>query len=630
MDADKDRDMDMDTQTTTSQSNPSILLQPQPQPPPTTTTTITLLSLPTEILLQILSTLLLPVLLRFRLVSKCADTLVLEPVFWHRLEFSKQLLFKTGWSNTQQRLQHRRTSFGLTTGATLPGTRVGVAGGGGGERRSMFQHHSDANLIVHRQSLAAALLSPSTRAEDSWTAAAAAAAAAAAGLEVGPSLTFSGNIPLLPPAHHQQSSHHQQGVDTLSTTSPTSPIAQQLQKTSPWTKIETSFMNFLTRLTTHPRTAYGVRTIIIEDWEGVESVQVLWTMLGAFSQLRTLVFKKSVLRHIRGHPHHNGDIRNENGDKGEGRTSWPELKELDFQDCVHLKDLEGIHIWLPHLQDLSLAGCTAIDDFLPLTRPLPSSPASPSTSSRSEVLTLKLKRASFIHTKIQDEELISLLRRSPELEELRLDQCYGLTVRALEAIAFGNQSTVTSGELGQAVGVPGLAAAPAPAPTVASAEGNTGYTVIPSSQEAQLTSPYHFTTTTTNNYGITGSPHASAGPSQLLNPLPTSTISPSITSSSSPSASTLTSVVPHPHPHTFHHPSTTEPYCPQLRKLSLKNCYDLTDEGIRSLVGCRHLEWLVIRGIRQVNEDTAEWLHSQGVPLRTLLSPLGRWRYWHV
>lgn len=607
-----DMDLDRDTETTSAQSGSSTLPQPQPQP---TTTTITLMSLPTEILLQILSILHLPVLLRFRLVSTWADTLVVEPVFWHRLEFSKQLLFKTGGSNTQQ-LRHRRTSFGLVGGATLSGITGGVGRGRG--KGSVFQHHSDANLLVHRQSLAAALLSPTTDVEDSW---------ATDGSEVRPSLTISGHIPL-PPAHHP---HHdnQQGVSTLST-SPTSPAVQQLQNTSPWTKIESSFIHFLTRLTTNPRTAHGVRTIIIEDWEGAESVQVLWTTLGTFCKLQTLVIKKSDLRHLKSHTYYNKDIRNVNDDEGGGGTTWPELQELDFQDCIHLKDIDGIQTWLPHLQDLSLAGCTALTDFSPLTRPLPSSPTSPSTLAGSEVLTLKLKRASFIHTRIQDEDLISLLRRSPELEELRLDQCYELTVRALEAIAFGDQSPMTSGELGQVAGVLGPVVAPAPAPTVASAEGSAGYATTTSSQEAQLAPPYHFTTITTNNYGITGSSHTSAGLSQPLHPLLTPIASLPTTSSSPPSASTLTFPLPLAHPHTLHHPSDTGSYCPQLRKLSLKNCYDFTDEGIRSLVGCRQLEWLVIRGIRQVNEDTAEWLHSQGVPLRKLLSPLGRWRHWHV
>ncbi|KAG0305675.1 hypothetical protein BGZ98_003755 [Dissophora globulifera] len=71
-------------------------------------------------------------------------------------------------------------------------------------------------------------------------------------------------------------------------------------------------------------------------------------------------------------------------------------------------------------------------------------------------------------------------------------------------------------------------------------------------------------------------------------------------------------------------------FCQQLKILSLKDCYDLTDQGMRALVGCRQLELLIIRGLRQVRENTIEWLHSKGVPLRKALSPLGQWRYWHL
>ena len=66
-----------------------------------------------------------------------------------------------------------------------------------------------------------------------------------------------------------------------------------------------------------------------------------------------------------------------------------------------------------------------------------------------------------------------------------------------------------------------------------------------------------------------------------------------------------------------------------LTVLSLNNCYDLTDESIRTLAGCRHLDLLFIRGLRRVREDTLDWLHSQGVPLRKALGPLGMWRHWH-
>ncbi|KAH7059169.1 hypothetical protein BKA57DRAFT_444175 [Linnemannia elongata] len=601
-----DVDMHMDTEpetTAAAQSGTSSFKHPPQLSPPATTT---LTSLPTELILQVLSSLPLPILLSFRLVSSWTNTLVLEPVFWHRLEFSKQLLFKVGGGvgSSAKQLQLRRTSFGLSGGGGGGGAALpGGTGAGAGSRESVFQHNSDANLIVHRQSLAATLLSSTS----SWVE----DTRAVAGLDpggAGPSVAISANIP----RSIQQQQQQQHKWDNLST-SPTA--TQQLPKHSPWTKIEASFLSFLIRLALNPRTAHGVRAILLEDWEGVESVQVLWTTLSAFSKVQTLVVRNSALRHLRLYPSNDYTIDKDDG----ATTTWPELQELDFQDCVQLKDLEGIQAWLPHLQDFSLAGCTALDDFSPLTltRPLLSSSPTPST-----VQVLALKKASFIHTRIQDEELIALLRRSPELEELRLDQCYGLTVKALKAIAFGDQSPVSFGDgvEGQGAGAGDIVGIAGQAPMA---------TMMV--QEAQVAPPYHIptATATANNddNNNTGSPHTLAGPSQSLEPILTSATTSSSSSFSSSSASTSTTLpLPHPQPPN----QQTGSYVPHLRKLSLKNCYDFTDEGIRSLVGCRHLEWLVIRGIRQVNEDTAEWLHSQGVPLRKLLSPLGRWRHWHV
>ncbi|KAG9072270.1 hypothetical protein KI688_000039 [Linnemannia hyalina] len=356
---DVDMHMDMEAKPTTAQSGTSSLAHPPPL------STISLTSLPSEIVLQVLSFLPLPILLAFRLVSTWTNTLVLEPVFWDRLEFSKQLLFKVGGGAGAQQSQHRRANLGLG------GTEVGAG------KESVFQHSSDANLIVHRQSLAATSPSPTS----SWIEDTRAAAGLDAG-GAGPSVTISANIP----RSIQQQQQHQQ--DTLSTSPTSSTVIQRQPKHSPWTKIETSFLSFLTRLAHNPRTARGVRTIVLEDWEGAESVQVLWTTLSAFSKLQTLIVRNSVLRHLRFHQSNDYSI-----DKDDGATTWTKLLELNFQDCA-----------------------------------------------------LALKKASFIHTKIQDEDLIALLRRSPELEELRLDQCYGLTVRALEAIAFGDQSPASFGD----------------------------------------------------------------------------------------------------------------------------------------------------------------------------------------
>ncbi|KAG0241983.1 hypothetical protein B0O80DRAFT_496909 [Mortierella sp. GBAus27b] len=73
---------------------------------------------------------------------------------------------------------------------------------------------------------------------------------------------------------------------------------------------------------------------------------------------------------------------------------------------------------------------------------------------------------------------------------------------------------------------------------------------------------------------------------------------------------------------------TSGSFCPNLKVLSIRDCYDLGEDGVRALAGCRQLEKLIIRGLRGVDERTIEWLHSQGVPLRAALGPLGHWRYW--
>ncbi|KAG0060008.1 hypothetical protein BGZ90_004240, partial [Linnemannia elongata] len=128
-----DVDMHMDTEpetTAAAQSGTSSLKHPPQLSPPAITT---LTSLPTELILQVLSSLPLPILLSFRLVSSWTNTLVLEPVFWHRLEFSKQLLFKVGGGigSSAKQLQLRRTSFGLGGGGGGGGGGAALPGGTG-------------------------------------------------------------------------------------------------------------------------------------------------------------------------------------------------------------------------------------------------------------------------------------------------------------------------------------------------------------------------------------------------------------------------------------------------------------------------------------------------------------------
>ncbi|KAF9932577.1 hypothetical protein FBU30_007879 [Linnemannia zychae] len=360
---------------------------------------------------------------------------------------------------------------------------------------------------------------------------------------------------------------------------------RRASKSSDWKTIEKSFLLFVTRLASMTRTAHNVRIIHIQDWEGTQTMQELWKVLKKFDGLQSLSIQKSALQYLY--------------DSNDGleamEPSWPELWDLSFQDCDRLLDLEGIQIWLSHLVNLNLSGCTNIKSFKPLLYDLYSSPCFTTSSP------CILKSLSLNHTLVSNTDLYVLLKRSPELEELRLDQCYNLTVRALEIIGFGRQDPPNTlhGNFAQ---------------STQGTEAGEGSVISPptesmdSSLDSQLAPPFHLTFIDTQDH------HNELSSSTSSQSLPV----PITAGSDSPSATATAS-----------HSLYSGSFVPQLRKLSLRDCSDLTDQAIRLLVGCRRLEWLVIRGIRQVDEDTAEWLHSQGVPLRKLLSPLGRWRYWH-
>ncbi|KAF9950904.1 hypothetical protein BGZ72_007494 [Mortierella alpina] len=173
----------------------------------------------------------------------------------------------------------------------------------------------------------------------------------------------------------------------------------------------------------------------------------------------------------------------------------------------------------------------------------------------------ELNSVTLINTNVNDKELVELLKMSPDLEELRLDQCYRLTAASLVAIGQGPSGVQHPQETPQAGTHP------------------------PGELPLHVDTAQHSTLI----------PQAGAGASE---------------SAATPSKIT---------------PST---FCPKLKVLSLRNCYDLADEGVRALAGCRQLEFLIIRGLRHVDEGTVDWLHSQGVPLRRALSPLGHWRHW--
>ncbi|KAF9200535.1 hypothetical protein BGZ49_009214 [Haplosporangium sp. Z 27] len=282
-----------------------------------------------------------------------------------------------------------------------------------------------------------------------------------------------------------------------------------------WIDVEKSFNSFISRLSTLERTANGIHTILIEDWEGDDTMAAFWRNLVKFSSLKELSIKHSALKSI--HP----------GALFESSKPWQHLTRFDVRACSNLCDISGILQQMPHLHDLCLEGCRNLLDFSPLA-----------PFGRNE---LPYEKINLANTKIHDPELIELLKRSPHLQELRLEQCYQLTATSVEAIGYGS-----------------------------------GKSKVELSDDV-------------NEIQIDVDP--------ILD-------------------------------HSILQPTLLRSYCPNLRVLSLKECSDLEDETIRALAGCQQLEFLIIRGLRRVNEETLDWLHSQGVPLRKALSPLGRWRYW--
>ncbi|KAF8936507.1 hypothetical protein EDD21DRAFT_418407 [Dissophora ornata] len=441
-------------------------------------------------------------LLQFRLVSSLTNALVLEPVFWHEIAFSKQRCFKIG-----------HASGSRSTSTSLRSKEV--------SSNPLFYHSSDANVVVHRQSWAASMLALPSR-DRSFGG----DFMRDGGLVVQPSLTITANLP--------------NNFDSL----PMEPFPGKLSMTShtkkdlstglrSWSDIEDSFHAFVTRLSSQERLAHGIHVLTIEDWDGETTMEEMWNTLQTFDALQNLSIRNSILKRLTTISSSRSDVTLLQG-ISYSSSSWEHITHLDLKDCSQLCDLTGILQLAPCLQDLSLEGCVGLQDFTPLAPPI--APGSIFLQS------LPYRKLNLIHTRVHDSELIEILKRSPSLQELRLDQCYELTAASLVAIGFGAKS-------------PGV-------------QEDSG-----SSEEADMDVDQ--------------------------------TLGRSLAKSSTS-------------------------FCPLLKVLSLKNCYDLADGGVRALAGCRQLELLIIRGLRFVNEDTIEWLQSQGVPLRKALSPLGRWRHWHV
>ncbi|KAG0327405.1 hypothetical protein BG000_000967 [Podila horticola] len=478
--------------------------------------------LPIEIQLQIVQAITSEKdLLQLRLVSSLTNALVLEPMFWQTLQFSKQRYFKAGPSSSSSSTVTPR-SDPKRTNVHQPSLFHSALEGYPQMHQHQHQYHhqqtslqqpafvhsSDANLIVHRQSFAASLLG---------------------GLHH-QNVFSSGLGGTSEEAIMSTSTSH--SSNRLSKSLPTGVSILSSGKTCEWAKKEISFLGFLTRLT-NTRTAQGVQRVTIDDWEGETTVDDLWDRLLRMEQMQELSIRHSVLKQLAPSP---GLTLGAVASRGHySAPSWQQLTLLDLRDCLQLKDLSGINRLMPNLLEVNLEGCLGLNDFSPLSKD--GGVVAGSTKEATGAPGLKFRKINLSRTKVHDRDLVRILQRSPHLQELRLDQCYDLTVVSLVVIGQG--------------------------------QGH-------------------------------GHGHGQHGPGHLL-----ATDTPALTASS-------TSCVP------------------ELRVLSVKNCCDLTDEGIRALVGCRQLELLIIRGLRRVDDDTIEWLHSQGVPLRRVLNPLGKWRYWHV
>ncbi|KAI1315719.1 hypothetical protein EDD11_000427 [Mortierella claussenii] len=421
-------------------------------------------------------------LLQFRLVSKHTNALVLDPEFWRDIEFSKQQCFKTG---------------SAAFGPRQPSIR----------RPPSFFHSSDANIMLHSQSWAASMLSSSLLQSVSSSNVFMMDYAQ-------PSLTIVANLSRSNTAALHDIVHRSTSAAISGTT-------------RSWQSIETSFSAFLFRLASQEYTAHGVHRIVVEDWEDKASMTTIFNTLSGFVMMRDISIRKSIL------------LRLFSTDRLASMAPWEHLTRLDLRDCQELCDLTGVTVLMPNLEDLCLEGCAGLMDFTPLAPRLAAINKS-TLADRCQPDALRYRIVNLTRTKIQDSELIQLLEQSPRLQELRIDQCYQVTVASLVAIGYGHKASTTSAD--------------------------------PMELESQSSS-------STSSIGT---------------------------------ASASTS------------------FCPELQVLSLKNCYDLPDDGVRALVGCRQLERLIIRGLRHVDEETLEWLHSQGVPLRKALSPLGHWRHWHV
>ncbi|KAG0339482.1 hypothetical protein BG004_006811 [Podila humilis] len=384
--------------------------------------------------------------------------------------------------------------------------------------------------------------------------------------------------------------------------------------TTLWAKKQRSFLSFLTRLASQVKSQNqnqnqnesktltqqqlpGILRVTIDDWDSHETTMDLLNTLFKLDQLQELSIRHSVLRQIAPDPTIMAEWVVADGDELRyGQEHQPlsrfskdatllacqHLTRLDLRDCVHLRDLSEINQWMPNLLDINLEGCLGIDDFRPLSQVdkvlmktyIPTDDATSAAEYRRWQHGKQKKQE---QEQEEQPQYLHVRRLNLSRTSIRDRDLISILERApcLEELRLDQCYDLTTASL-VAIGMGNHL-------QYAAHGGNSSFSAITVIDSTSVTS---------------GSP-------------PVDTIANSDSSSSITEVTTTTSSVP------------------ELKILSVKNCCDLSDEGIRALVGCRRLELLIIRGLRRVPDSTIEWLHEQGVPLRRVLNPLGKWRYWH-
>ncbi|KAG0238009.1 hypothetical protein BGW41_008274 [Actinomortierella wolfii] len=494
-------------------------------------------------------------LLKLRLVSRSLGSRVaLSPSFWHEIHFNKRIYNKPSSSRVPS--SSAEIANVSTATAHHPSLYSYV-------HPSPFQivsppprpsHDMDLDvnpMHMHPQSLASALLQPPAR-------------QSRANHQHPTELIDPAAGASLSVSNPEFNTFHQGIADASAQPLPPLPASSQASITTTttpavrWQEKVDSFLQFMKHLASLTDTAEAVHRVVIEDIADKDIVQELWSVLVRMPKLKEISLKRmdgceSLIKQLVLPSSAQATDGGINGFET-APPRWYHLTRLDLTGSVQLRDIWGLRDTMPALTTVILEGCKGIMDFRPLVRVgykvVRSSDGQEDIEYESGVpQPSSLQTLILSQTEIKDEQLIEVVHYSPNLLELRLEQCYGLTERALQAIGQGLKTTI---------------------------------------------SPLN---------------HEVFGPRPILD------LSGSRNSHNNPAIPTAI--------------STSSPHspCPNLRVLSVKGCWDMEDYGVRALAGCPSLEMLIIRGLRHVSEETVDWLHEQGVPLRSVLSPLGHWRY---